>query len=99
MPEFLANPASCHAMIGSLGITEKYLQHSYGGGDDDAATITVRDLEFGIEVVLGMSMLFVYTFRDQLRLNYCFNDGSEEPSNIQTYLDQTLRVLVEELLG
>ncbi|PWY77438.1 hypothetical protein BO70DRAFT_363370 [Aspergillus heteromorphus CBS 117.55] len=92
-PEFQAHPISRDALVSSLGIAEQYLQRTYG------RSITVRDIKTGVDVVLGMSMLFIYTFHDQLRLLYCFNDGYEEASNIDTYLEDLKRILVEELLA
>jgi hypothetical protein len=94
-PEFLTSPVSRDALVSSLGVTEKYLQRKYVGNDVD---IAVRDLKFGTDVVLGQSMFFVYTFREQLRLVYCFNEGFEEPENFQEYLGGVQKVLVEELL-
>ena len=49
-------------------------------------------------LIFGMSMLFLYTFRDQLRLVYSFNDGYEEPEDIQMYLEEMQNILAQELL-
>ncbi|KAI0888766.1 uncharacterized protein GGS22DRAFT_152307 [Annulohypoxylon maeteangense] len=92
-PEFLASPISKDALVSSLGVAERYVQREYGNG------IKVTDLKLGVDVVMGMSMFFFYTFRDQLRLVYSFNDGFEEPENIQKYLEEVQTVLVEELLA
>lgn len=92
-PEFLASPVARDALVSSLGITERQLQRSYGD------IVTVHDISFGVDVVLGISMLFIYTFRDQLRLSYCFNEGFEEPSNIQKLLDDVRATLDTELLA
>ncbi|KAE8332784.1 hypothetical protein BDV39DRAFT_199782 [Aspergillus sergii] len=61
--------------------------------------VTVKDFMSGAGTVLGMSMLFIYTFHDRLRLVYSFNDGFEEESNIHMYLEEIDRVLPVELLG
>ncbi|KAI1083674.1 hypothetical protein F5B20DRAFT_528043 [Whalleya microplaca] len=92
-PEFLANPVSKDALISSLGIAERYVQREYG------SDIKVKDIKIGIDVVMGMSFFFFYTFRDQLRLVYSFNDGFEEAENIQMYLEEVQAVLVKELLA
>ncbi|KAI2464936.1 hypothetical protein F4781DRAFT_50478 [Annulohypoxylon bovei var. microspora] len=92
-PEFLANPISKDALVSSLGVAERYVQREYGNG------IKVKDLKMGVDVVMGMSMFFFYTFRDQLRLVYSFNDGFEEAENIQKYLEEVQTTLVEELLA
>ncbi|KAI9929402.1 hypothetical protein ASPWEDRAFT_134859 [Aspergillus wentii DTO 134E9] len=92
-PEFLASPPPKDALVSSLGIAEKHVQRTYG------RTVTVKDLKVGVDVVLGMSMMFLYTFQDQLRLVYCFNEGFEETPNIQTYLNEIRTVLEEELLN
>ncbi|KAI1400933.1 hypothetical protein F4819DRAFT_460018 [Hypoxylon fuscum] len=92
-PEILANPISKDALISSLGIAERYVKRDYGSG------IKVEDLKIGVDVVIGMSMFFFYTFRDQLRLVYSFNDGFEEAENIQMYLEEVQTILIEELLA
>ncbi|KAI1382479.1 hypothetical protein F4677DRAFT_26925 [Hypoxylon crocopeplum] len=92
-PEFLANPISKDALVSSLGIAERYVQREYGSG------IKVKDLKIGVDVVMGMSMFFFYTFRDQLRLVYSFNDGFEKPENIQMYLEEVQAIIIEELLA
>ena len=91
-PEFLTSPVPRDALISSLGIAERYVQREYGDG------IEVQDLDLGVDVILGMSMLFLYTFRDQLRLVYSFNDGYEEPQDIQMYLEDMQNILAQELL-
>ncbi|KAI1383633.1 uncharacterized protein F4822DRAFT_421238 [Hypoxylon trugodes] len=92
-PEFLANPISKDALISSLGIAERFMQQEYGNG------IKVKDIKMGVDVVMGMSMYFFYTFRDQLRLVYSFNDAYEEPEKIQKYLEDIQSTLIEELLA
>ncbi|KAI1429338.1 hypothetical protein F5Y12DRAFT_797586 [Xylaria sp. FL1777] len=91
-PEFLASPIPKDALVSSLGITERYMQREYGSG------IKVKDLKVGVDIVMGMSMFFLYTFQDQLRLVYCFNDGFEKAEDIQKYLDEVQAVLTQELL-
>ncbi|KAI2615010.1 hypothetical protein GGR54DRAFT_315661 [Hypoxylon sp. NC1633] len=90
-PEFLASPVSKDALVSSLGVLEEYVRREYGG-------VKVLDLQMGVDVVMGMSMFFFYTFRDRLRLVYSFNDGFEDLANIQKYLEEVQGILVEELL-
>lgn len=92
-PEFLASPVPKDALVSSLGIGERYLQREYGSG------IKIQDLKVGVDVVLGMSMFFFYTFHDKLRLVYSFNDGFEKMEDIQKYLKEVQAILVQELLG
>ncbi|KAI1120145.1 hypothetical protein F5Y10DRAFT_283518 [Nemania abortiva] len=56
------------------------------------------DLTIGVDVVIGMSMFF-FTFRDQLRLMYSFNDGFEKREDIQQYLEEVKSILIRELLA
>ncbi|PWY73074.1 hypothetical protein BO94DRAFT_538955 [Aspergillus sclerotioniger CBS 115572] len=91
-PEFQAIPISGDAIVSRMGVAERYVQRAYGN-------MTVRDIRMGVDVLLGPSVLFVYTFQDQLRLAYSFNDGYEDPTKIDSYLKEIERVLVEELLG
>ncbi|KAL2842928.1 hypothetical protein BJY01DRAFT_216261 [Aspergillus pseudoustus] len=93
-PEFKAAPVSTDGLVSSLGVIEKYLRREYGG---DA--VKVKDFMLGLDVVLGMSAFFMYTFYDQLRLVYSFNDGYESPEKVRHYLEDVERILCEELLG
>ncbi|KAI0908881.1 hypothetical protein F4824DRAFT_482422 [Ustulina deusta] len=92
-PEFLASPVPKDALVSSLGIAERYLQREYGGG------IKVTDLKVGVDVVMGMSMFFFYTFLGRLRLVYSFNDGFEKPEDILRYLEEVQVILTQELLA
>ncbi|KAI1826122.1 hypothetical protein F4861DRAFT_135081 [Xylaria intraflava] len=92
-PEFLASPVPKDALVSSLGIAEHYMQREYGSG------IKVKDFQIGVDVVLGMSMFFFYTFQDRLRLVYSFNDGFEKPADINTYLEEVQAILKQELLA
>ncbi|KAI0439881.1 hypothetical protein F4803DRAFT_564217 [Xylaria telfairii] len=91
-PEFLANPVPKDALVSSLGIVERYVQREYG------SDVKVKDIKVGVDVVMGMSMFFYYTFRDTLRLVYAFNDGFEKAEDIQTYMEEVQAILVRELL-
>ncbi|KAH9897462.1 hypothetical protein F4778DRAFT_236210 [Xylariomycetidae sp. FL2044] len=91
-PEFLAAPTPTDALVSSLGIIEDYLQREYGG-------FKVKDIQLGADIVMGMSMFFFYTFRDQLRLVYSFNDGFEKAEDIQMYLEEVQAILSRELLA
>jgi hypothetical protein len=92
-PEFLTSPVPRDALFSSLGIAERYMQREYG------SKVKVKDMQMGVDVILGMSMIFLYTFQDQLRVVYSFNDGYEERKDIQTYLDEVQKILFEELLA
>ena len=92
LPQY-QGPIPGDAQVSSLGIVERYIQHTYG------STVKVLDVKMGVDVVLGMSMFFIYTFYDQLRLVYSFNDGYEEPAHISMYLEEVQKVLIEELLA
>ncbi|KAI1739811.1 hypothetical protein F4680DRAFT_448806 [Xylaria scruposa] len=92
-PEFLANPVPKDALVSSLGIVERYVQRNYG------RDLKVKDLKVGVDVVLGMSMFFFYTFQDKLRLVYAFNDGFEKADDIRMYMEEVQAILVQELLG
>jgi hypothetical protein len=91
IPEFLAKPISKDALVSSLGVVERYMQREYG-------EIKVTDFKIGVDVVNGMSMLFFYTFQDQLHLVYSFNDGFEKATDIDRYLGEMENILVKELL-
>ncbi|PYI07024.1 hypothetical protein BO78DRAFT_106130 [Aspergillus sclerotiicarbonarius CBS 121057] len=95
-PEFLAQPVARDALFSSLGIMERYVQRSYG---TDGQKIAVKDVNIGVDVILGISMLFAYTFRDTLRLGYSFNEAYEDPETIQSHLEEMQKILVEELVA
>ncbi|PLN76813.1 hypothetical protein BDW42DRAFT_198774 [Aspergillus taichungensis] len=92
-PEYLAAPVPTDVLVSSLGIAERYLQRKYG------KSVVVKNLAVGVEVVLGLNMMFFYTFRDQLRLRYCFNEGFENLTDIERYLQEMEQVLNQELLS
>lgn len=52
----------------------------------------------GVDVVLGMSMMFS-TFRKQLRLRYCFNEGLENMTEVERYLKEMERIVDSKLLS
>ncbi|KAF4340147.1 hypothetical protein FBEOM_5935 [Fusarium beomiforme] len=91
-PEFLTAPAPKDALVSSLGIVENFINREYGD------KIKVKDFKFGADIVLGMSMLFFYTFQDKLRLVYSFNDGFEKPEDIMMSLRKVQWILIQELL-
>ncbi|KAA8899741.1 hypothetical protein TRICI_006306 [Trichomonascus ciferrii] len=90
-PEVQASPIPKDPIVSSLGVFENHMQRHYGD------FITVNDFSMTVECILGMSTLFVYTFRDQLRLGYCFNDAFQDPNDIQTYLLEIQNILTQEL--
>lgn len=95
-PEFLTAPPVRDALMSSLGVVERYLHQSYGSADD-RRRVTVQDFKSGIEVILGHSMCFLYTFRGQMRLVYSFNEAYEEEALVQGYLEDVQKILLEEL--
>ncbi|PYH28433.1 uncharacterized protein BO87DRAFT_411265 [Aspergillus neoniger CBS 115656] len=93
-PEYQKGPVPRDAIPSSLGIIEKYMQRSYGTN-----RVIIRDFMLGVDVVMGMNMLLMSTFRDQLQLVYSFNDAYHEPEHIMRYLQGIVEVLTEELLA
>ncbi|GAP88030.1 hypothetical protein SAMD00023353_3200750 [Rosellinia necatrix] len=55
-PEFLANPVPKDALVSSLGTVKRYVQREY---DTD---VKVKDIKVGVDIVMGMSMFFYYTY-------------------------------------
>jgi hypothetical protein len=92
-PEFLTTPIPSDALVSSLGVSERYMKREYAEG------IKVVDVQFYNDVVMGMSGLHFYTFRDQLRMIFNYNDGFEESEDIQKYLDEVMSTLKRELLS
>ncbi|KAB8211932.1 hypothetical protein BDV34DRAFT_208445 [Aspergillus parasiticus] len=92
-PEFQGKPILRDALFSSLDIMEEHLERAYG------TTVTVKDFMFGAETVLGISMLFISMFHNELRPVYSFNDGFEEESDVQMYLEDIDRMSTEELFS
>ncbi|SPJ70587.1 uncharacterized protein FTOL_00315 [Fusarium torulosum] len=90
-PEFIKAPLPKDALVSSLGVVERFINRDYKG-------IKVKNLKFGVDIVLGMSMLFLYTFQGKLRLVHSFNDAFEKPEDIQMYLKEMQSTLIQELL-
>ena len=68
-------PLPTSAFVSSTGNYEKYFHRSYGG----SLRVEVEDFKTGIDEVGLMELFTIYTFRDQLRLVYNFNDAFVEP--------------------
>ncbi|KAL2865929.1 uncharacterized protein BJX67DRAFT_382314 [Aspergillus lucknowensis] len=90
--EFQANLIGTSALVSNLGVVENHVQRSFGGA------VSVLDFSFTVEVVIGMSALHFYTFRDWLRYVHSVDEMFEGPSQIGLYLEEMERVLREELL-
>ncbi|CAK43490.1 hypothetical protein CBS115989_2977 [Aspergillus niger] len=93
-PEYQKGPFPRDAIPSSLGIIENHMRRSYGTNK-----VIVRDFMLGVDVVMGMNMLSISTFRDQLQLVYSFNDAYHEPEHISQYLQEIVTVLTKELLA
>ena len=89
MPEFQTAPIPKDPLITSLGVVDDFINEYRG--------VKVQDITMGVEVVMGMPQLFIYTFAGQLRLVYCFNDGFEERQNVKAYLAEVQDILAQEL--
>jgi hypothetical protein len=81
-PERLANPVSKDALVSSLGAAERYLQRDYGN------EIKVKDIKVGVDVVMGISTFFFYTFGDPLRLVDSAKNGFVKAGDIQMYIEE-----------
>ncbi|KAL4875601.1 hypothetical protein BJY04DRAFT_232332 [Aspergillus karnatakaensis] len=97
-PEYLSAPVPSDAFFSSLGIVESHLKRVYGGTPRGAATVRVEDYRLWVDIVVGMNMAHVYTFGDQLRVAYHFNEGYEEGEMIKRYLEEMEGVLERELI-
>ncbi|MCJ1331375.1 hypothetical protein MMC10_008065 [Thelotrema lepadinum] len=89
-PEFLEGPVPGDALVSSLGVGERYLKRDYNG-------VKVSNLRFAVDVVMGLSIVFLYTFEDHLRLTYCYNEGFQSGLDVQAILDSTADILKHEL--
>ncbi|KAJ6011416.1 hypothetical protein N7451_002828 [Penicillium sp. IBT 35674x] len=97
-PAFLTAPPSRDALVSSLGVIERHLQQSYASTDNTKRVI-IEDFKLGIETILGHSMFNVFTFRNQMRLVFSFNEAYEDESHIQSYLEDIQKILLEELVA
>lgn len=97
-PEFLTVPPARDAIFSSVGIIERYLQQSYASTDNNRR-ITIEDFKLGVEVVLAQSLCTLYTFRNQMRMVYSFNESYEDEAHVQTYLEDVQNILLEKLLA
>ncbi|KAL3443122.1 hypothetical protein BJX65DRAFT_298500 [Aspergillus insuetus] len=91
--QFKFAPPVTDGFLSSLGVVEKHLHREYG------ETVKVTDFKLGLDVVFGTSGFLFYTFDEQLRFVYSFNDGYENPEKVREYLEDVYRILREELLG
>ena len=89
-PEFLAAPVQGDALLSSLGVAERFFKRRYGD-------VEIVDLRNGADIVLGLAMVFVYTFGDRLRLTYCYNEAAQDGKMIRRILDGTGEFLKQGL--
>ena len=84
------------AIVSSWGIAETYCKRSYSG---PSVHIEVEDMLPGIDMFVDQPMFTIYTFRDQLRLVYGFNEAFQDPADVQAFYNQIEKVLDAELLS
>ncbi|KAL5341951.1 hypothetical protein BJX70DRAFT_357463 [Aspergillus crustosus] len=92
--EYQNAPIPTDALVSSLGVIENHLQREYGDG-----AVVVEDWKFSLDVVIGISGLHFYTFRDRLRVVAEFNDGYEDVQKVKGYLKEMEGILRRELVG
>ncbi|KAJ5549618.1 hypothetical protein N7513_006852 [Penicillium frequentans] len=97
-PEFLTLPPARDAIFSSVGIVERYLKQSYASADNDRRVI-VEDFKMGLEVVMSQPLCTFYTFRNQMRMIYSFNESYDDEALVQTYLEDMENTLLEKLLA
>ncbi|KAJ5909299.1 hypothetical protein N7504_003942 [Penicillium tannophilum] len=97
-PDFLTLPPARDAVFSSVGIIERYLKQSYASADNDRRVI-VEDFKMGLEVVMSQPLCTFYTFRNQMRMIYSFNESYDDEALVQTYLEDVENTLVENLLA
>ncbi|KAL4876571.1 hypothetical protein BJY04DRAFT_231483 [Aspergillus karnatakaensis] len=105
--EYQNAPIPTDATVSSLGVLERYVDHSYGCGDggeeeeegEGKARVEILDYRLGCDIVLGMNIVHFWTWRGQLHFNYSFNDAYEEEGMVGEYLAEMERVLRVELVG
>lgn len=51
----------------------------------------------GVDVVLGVTMLLIYTLESKMRLGYSLNDECEDIADISLYLEVIETMLIEDL--
>ncbi|KAL4953489.1 hypothetical protein BDW69DRAFT_200166 [Aspergillus filifer] len=92
LPAYQTAPIPTDALVSSIGIVEQYIEREYGG------VVKVKDYKLALDIVLGMSLINIYTFGGELRLMYNFNEEYERPGDIKRYLAGVEKVLRAELL-
>lgn len=81
--------------LSSLGLVERIMKREYVYGDDADARIEVADFWIGVEMLARALQCHVWTFRDCLTLQGCFNTSFYEKDFVARVLGQ----VTEELLG
>ena len=89
-PAFHAAPVQGDALLSSLGVAERFFKRRYGD-------VEIVDLRNGADIVLGLAMVFVYTFGDRLRLTYYYNEAAQDGKMIRRILDGTGEFLKQGL--
>lgn len=83
--------------VSSLGLMEKFVQRKYSFGDNENDQVEVLDLWWSVDVLDQGAYFHISTFRDQIRLQVCFNKSyyTEEFVNevIQKIMDEVVQGL------
>ncbi|KAF4983856.1 hypothetical protein FDECE_17207 [Fusarium decemcellulare] len=81
--------------LSSFGKVEQYLQHEYEYGQGDKGRVIVDDFWIGTETLARSLQCHVWTFKDQLTIQGCFNTSFYDRS----FVSEVLQKVKDELVA
>ncbi|KAM5344425.1 hypothetical protein ACJ41O_012961 [Fusarium nematophilum] len=93
-PEF---PPAQNPDMSNLGVAEKHIEREYAFGESSEDKIEVASIWVGVEVLLRWIQTYVWTFRDQLTVEACYNQSFYEREFILEVLDKVKAALLAGL--
>ena len=91
-PEY-NNPPPANAIPSSLGIVDRHLRHEYADG-----RWKIETFDLASDLCGGQAEMFWYTFREEMRFSYVFNEAMCERRHVEGLLESVRQTLVDELV-
>ncbi|CEJ57916.1 hypothetical protein PMG11_06592 [Penicillium brasilianum] len=87
-----APSSGADALLSSLGLVESVIHHNY-------SSVEVLGFEIGCEVLTPAIDIFLYTWRDRIRLAAYYNENYYEAEMVEQFLGMVISILKRELMG
>lgn len=83
-----------NADLSSFGIIERYLQRDFASSPSSGETLELSDMWMGVELADRSVQCHLWTFRDRMTIQACYNESYYE----KDFIAKLLGNIVQELL-